>query len=78
MMAMPTLDGFIEKLYAGWLGWQTGVPLSPEQLAARIGEAWAMPPAYRVTQAAQRTKAKRTLARARRVYRLQRRPCADD
>ena len=74
---MPILDDYIERLLASWDGWKRGDPWSQAQIAARIGEVWALPPAYRLTQPAQRTKAKRTIARARQVYRLQRH-LADD
>ena len=77
-MDLPILDVFIEKLLASWDGWKRGDPWSQDQIAARIGEVWALPPAYRLTQPGKRRRALRTIVRARKVYRLQRQPLADD
>ena len=49
-MGMRILDGYTERLLASWDGWKRGDHWSQAQIAARIGEVWALPPAYRLTQ----------------------------
>ena len=46
------IDWFGEHLIASWDGLRRGDPWSQRQIAARIGEVWALPPAYRLTQEA--------------------------
>ena len=41
-------DGYIERLLASWDGWKREDRWSQAQIAARVGEVWALPPAYRV------------------------------
>jgi hypothetical protein len=67
---MSTLRVFIARLDASLIAWRSGPPLTQEQLAAWMLEAWSTAPAYRTTQPGQRVKALRLWRRAMRVYRL--------
>ena len=48
--------------------------LSREQIAALVAEAWSGPARYRLTQPVDRSKARRTLRRSARIYRVARKP----
>ena len=48
--------------------------LSREQIAAMVAEAWSGPVRYRLTQPADRSKARRTLRRSSRIYHVARKP----
>jgi hypothetical protein len=74
---MRTPGESIERLIAAWDGWHRGFPLSAGQRAAWIAEAWSLPAAYRVTQSADRVKARRTARHAARMFRLHHRSRVD-
>jgi len=72
---MQTLRAFVERRLSSWHDWRAKRrPLTQEQLAVWMAEAWSLPrPRYRVTLAANHAKAEATYLQSMRVYRAARR-----
>ena len=69
---MTFAANLIERLTASWDGWRRGYPLSPEQRAAWVKQAWSGPARYTLTQPGRRVQAMNTWRRAVRVHRRER------
>ena len=76
-LLMLTLEQAV-RLAERWIDWRSGTvpaaaPLTPEQRACLVRQAWALPPAYRLTQPADPVKARETWQRASQWYLLRHR-----